>query len=937
MKGSCNYGLLHRKIKMLWLYRILILPIEYLIEVIFTVMNSFFGHEGFAIITVSIAISTLVLPLYLRADAIQEEEQQKQKAMEKWLVHIKKHFSGDERYMMTNAYYAEMNYKPLYALRGLIPLFLQIPFFIAAFHFLSNMQRLQGCSFGWIADLGAEDGMLKLGTVSVNLLPILMTLFNTFSTVIYTRGFSWKQKLQPYCLALFFLVVLYHSPSGLVLYWTCNNLYSFLKNVIMKTVKKPMVVVRGLSILGAAGIVVFLLQSGKLREKIQAHDPEAIVLYLALVVIVLLPVVVQILKQCAKRIKQRFPRKTERDAAVVEQPFLLTLAEEVAFTVLWGAVIPLLVIAISPLDFLVLDQSTSPLFYVAFATAVSAGIFLVWGNIIYGLADTKGKRIFSEVLFLLLAVSLMNVMLFCASVGNVSAMLEFDFLPRHTLKVKAINLLAIMAVLIVGHLFWKKADKLKNGLVFVTMFSLFAMAGKDIIATNKVVGTVPMGEAEGEYCLPLSKHGKNVLLLMMDRAIGTYLPFLFDEKPQLKEQFEGFTYYPNTLSFGTHTTTGGPALYGGYDYTAEKRNLNEVWASKEEQFDKAFLTMPVLFGEEGYHVTVMDPPVVDFRPVSDLSMFQPYPYINAFGMRDSLPTGYSMEDYIKARERNFVFYSIFRCMPAMLQDEVYDTGGYLAADRNYFLGDVDFRVGYTILQNLPDIVELREDEENYFLDISNDATHGGALLSLPEYRMDRMPDYTGIDIAADKEVNGRVLHFDREDLTYNVGHYHSNMASMLALGAFMDQLREWDVYDNTRIIIVSDHGFDLEQFEDLLLDNGVDAEALNPLLLVKDFDSRGELQIDEQFMMNADVPTIAMDGLIENPVSPFTGNPINMDGKKDGVNLWWPGGYAFKAQNFDGDRYSEPGWYHVKDNLFDENNWTKLDVNEAEGRPAVSN
>ncbi|MBR3515545.1 MAG: hypothetical protein IKO10_04460 [Lachnospiraceae bacterium] len=45
----------------------------------------------------------------------------------------------------------------------------------------------------------------------------------------------------------------------------------------------------------------------------------------------------------------------------------------------------------------------------------------------------------------------------------------------------------------------------------------------------------------------------------------------------------------------------------------------------------------------------------------------------------------------------------------------------------------------------------------------------------------------------------------------------------------------------------------------------------------------------------------------------------------------------FKAQNFDGDRYSEPGWYHVKDNLFDENNWTKLDVNEAEGRPAVSN
>ncbi|MCR5126783.1 MAG: YidC/Oxa1 family membrane protein insertase, partial [Lachnospiraceae bacterium] len=179
------------------LYRLLILPIEYLIEVVFTVMNSFFGREGFAIIAVSVAISTLVLPLYLRADAIQEEEQEKQKKMERWLTHIKKHFSGDERYMMVNAYYAEMNYKPLYALRGLIPLFLQIPFFIAAFHFLSNMQRLQGCSFGPIADLGAEDGMLVIGGLAINVLPVMMTFFNVLSTVIYTKGFSWKQKLQP--------------------------------------------------------------------------------------------------------------------------------------------------------------------------------------------------------------------------------------------------------------------------------------------------------------------------------------------------------------------------------------------------------------------------------------------------------------------------------------------------------------------------------------------------------------------------------------------------------------------------------------------------------------------------------------------------------------------------------------------------------------------
>ena len=123
----------------------------------------------------------------------------------------------------------------------------------------------------------------------------------------------------------------------------------------------------------------------------------------------------------------------------------------------------------------------------------------------------------------------------------------------------------------------------------------------------------------------------------------------------------------------------------------------------------------------------------------------------------------------------------------------------------------------------------------------------------------------------------------------------------------------------------------------MLFDNGVDVEALNPLLMVKDFDSNTAFAVDDQFMMNADVPAIATNELIDHPVNPFTGNAINMDGKKDGVSLWWPGGYAFKDIGGDGKRYSEPGWYHVKDDIFDESNWTRLEVNEAEGRPAVSN
>ena len=75
--------------------------------------------------------------------------------------------------------------------------------------------------------------------------------------------------------------------------------------------------------------------------------------------------------------------------------------------------------------------------------------------------------------------------------------------------------------------------------------------------------------------IPLSRTGKNVIVLMLDRAVGTQVPYIFNEKPELKEKFDGFTYYPNTISYGPQTNFGAPALYGGYDYTPERMNARE--------------------------------------------------------------------------------------------------------------------------------------------------------------------------------------------------------------------------------------------------------------------------------------------------------------------------------------------------------------------------
>ncbi len=142
---------------------LLLKPLQLTFEVVYVVANRVTGNPGLSIIVLSLFMNFLVLPLYMRADAIQREEEAIGKKLQRGVDHIKKTFSGDERMMMLRTYYRQNHYKPVYVLRSAVSLFLQIPFFVAAYRFLSNLQMLNGISFGLIADLGESDGLLKLG------------------------------------------------------------------------------------------------------------------------------------------------------------------------------------------------------------------------------------------------------------------------------------------------------------------------------------------------------------------------------------------------------------------------------------------------------------------------------------------------------------------------------------------------------------------------------------------------------------------------------------------------------------------------------------------------------------------------------------------------------------------------------------------------------
>ena len=190
------------------LQQLILGPIELLLDVIYAFALRKTGSIGGSIIILSLAVNLLLLPLYKRADALQKEERDRAARMKPRIDQIREVFTGSERFMILQTYYRQNHYKPYYALKGSVSLLLQIPFFMAAYRFLSGLQVLQEVPFGPIRNLGAPDGILQIGGTAINLLPVLMTAINILSGMLYSRDMPLKSKIQMYGLALAFLVLL---------------------------------------------------------------------------------------------------------------------------------------------------------------------------------------------------------------------------------------------------------------------------------------------------------------------------------------------------------------------------------------------------------------------------------------------------------------------------------------------------------------------------------------------------------------------------------------------------------------------------------------------------------------------------------------------------------------------------------------------------------
>ena len=897
-------------------------PLKLVFETIFSIANRVMGHPGLAIIALSLVMNILVLPLYRRADAMQEESRDTEARLHKGVAHIKKAFSGDERMMILQTYYRQNHYRPTDALSGSVSLLLEIPFFMAAYQFLAHAEILNGVALGPIRDLGTPDGLLVIGGLAINLLPILMTAINCVSSALYLKGFPLKTKIQLYGMALFFLVFLYNSPSGLVFYWTLNNLFSLGKTIFYK-LKNPR---KALCILlfgaGLGSVVLGLLPYQECSTKRR-------VFFLMLGAALVLPLILSMVK-----VRLSLPlRKTRVQPASDAKVFWLGA---LFLTVLVGMLIPSAVIASSPQEFMDVTYFYHPLWYIANAVCLSAGTFLVWMGVFYWLADSKWKIIFQRLVWILCGVMLVDYLFFGTNLGTLTPFLQYQSAVLFSSREQLVNLLAVGAAALLLYLFSRKFGRSVVPVLLTALVAISSMSVVDMVQIRQSVDQALAGDYAESVQLPLSKNGKNVVVLMLDRALGEYVPCIFSEKPELAEKFDGFTYYPNTISFGGATLYGAPALVGGYEYTPVEINsrADQTLVSKH---DEALKVMPTLFADNGYQVTVCDPPYAGYQWLPDLTIYGDDSRIQTYITKGMYLDDEQKEQMPISNRRNFFVFSVMKTLPLLIQETIYDSGNYNQVNFFHRSGQVlespsrasgiptGFLQSYTVMQNLPNLTAVTDSDTNTFLFLSNDVTHDTALLQEPEYVPSEIVDNTAYDAANAGRftTNGRTLDMDDP---VRMHHYHSNMAAMLLLADWFDYLREAGVYDNTRIILVSDHGRALNQIEEMTVplgDESVDLEAYLPLLMVKDFDAHG-FSSREDFMTNADVPTLAMAELIENPVNPFTGKPINSEEKNAHEQYVLVAGFMSSSNGFR-DTFPACQWVSVKGNPWDLSNWSVYD------------
>lgn len=190
-------------------------------------------NYGVAILILSALISIAMAPFTLISMRSMKKMQSLKPEMDKIMA---KHKGNSQKANIeVMALYKEQKVSPL---SGCLPMFLQIPIFIALLQAITHFIGFRGASFLWIKDLSLPDRIFALPTAlpflgsHLNILPLIMAGLMYVQTKMSSQNMSAPGPNQPPnfmagpVMPVIFGVMFYQFPAALVLYWLTNSAIS---------------------------------------------------------------------------------------------------------------------------------------------------------------------------------------------------------------------------------------------------------------------------------------------------------------------------------------------------------------------------------------------------------------------------------------------------------------------------------------------------------------------------------------------------------------------------------------------------------------------------------------------------------------------------------------------------------------------------------------
>ncbi|UTY28330.1 YidC/Oxa1 family membrane protein insertase [Treponema putidum] len=934
----------------------LLYPFVVLIQTVFSYSYSICGNYGISLILLSLFITAITAPLYYLAEQWKNKERVVQKKMNKDIKSINENYEGQKRFYLTKAARKIYDYKWWYTFRTSFGLIIQIPFFFAAYEVLSKYSGYNGISFLFIKDLGMPDNLI----FGINVLPFVMTIINIAYSIYYTKSKSWNANKELYIMAGLFLVLLYNSPSALLLYWTMNNVFSFIKGIILRKAglsDVPVIIEsearKSLKeiIKENINIVYFffftLLCSLQVYSLVRNSIAYKYFLFSVIGVSFIVSLIVLIFKFTRKNIYGLlfvwllylpflylliFTLRTNayispdnikllngfyssfiiifslnrlfyyKKDTYTEKPYVRNSIPIIFFTVFWlFFYLPFLFYINNP------EIIRIGVFEYLIHLLAPAAVFFCFFVLLYFLLPLYIKSRYSFLcLFVLLAV-LSYSLIFKLNVGE----LDF-FMLKNADAIFGMKLLYYIldAFILSGLLYISKLliYKYKKAVFSFSLLLpiILSIVLLNLYKTRPIEKTRITYEAAGVE-LPktaynnyiFSKNKKNLVCVLVDMFNGNYLGKILNENPEYRQKLSGFTWYSDCLSVSISTKRSLAGLLGGHEYSlkaSEMMDYNEINTEAASFFFNNIFT-------SGYDMSVDSSS--DYSGV-DMSN---YHMIEQAGIFDYWKKIKGYKDDKELSESNsmiLIMLSVLQSAPYHFKYIIYDDEEWLFFHKSAKLSSIRYSAMNRAagLELIPMISSTIESDRNKCM-----------------YLHTMLPHYPyGVN------KFGKIME-EAEFGNFSYSAFNNKDLALYSAKLTLDYLIDWfewmknaGVYDNTVIYIFADHGntfydSDIPKSDNITYQNAEkNLSAANSLLLIKPLDSKGELFEDRLYLSSADLHSMLVSDAGLNKINDVDPRSLSIEDKLKRTRMFFGPNVTFLKNDK----------YYVTGSIFDPSSWSMV-------------